>query len=78
MTNIAEGYSRESTKEFVRFLVVSRSSTTELQSLLYVALSLSYVTNDEFDRLYESGQAIRFKIGALIRYLKQYSAQRRT
>jgi four helix bundle protein len=37
MSNIAEGFSRQTNKEFVQFLYISKSSASEIQSLLYVA-----------------------------------------
>jgi len=42
MSNIAESFSRNSNKEFARFLFISKGSLAELQSLLYVALDLNY------------------------------------
>lgn len=45
MANIAEGFGRESNKEFVHFLSYASSSNIELQSHLYVALDQKYITN---------------------------------
>lgn len=38
MSNIAEGFSRQASKEFIRFLFISKSSAAEVQSILYAAL----------------------------------------
>jgi len=72
MTNIAEGFSRKSTPDFIRFLDIARSSTAEVQSLLYIARSQEYVSQEQFDASYETCRVLRFKIGALIRYLRNY------
>ena len=69
MTNIAEGFCRRSATEFTRFLDIARSSGAEVQSLLYVARSQDYISDEQFDACYSNCQTLRFKIGALIRYL---------
>ena len=51
MSNIAEGFGRKSNKDFAHFLDVSRGSALEVQSLLYVALDICYIAEDEFNRL---------------------------
>ena len=38
MSNIAEGFARDTNKEFIRFLIMSRGSAAEVQSDLFVAL----------------------------------------
>lgn len=41
MNNIAEGFSRYSRKEFVRFLSISQSSASEVKSMLYIVEDLN-------------------------------------
>jgi four helix bundle protein len=43
MANIVEGYSRESTKEYMRFLTISIGSATELKVFLEISLDLGYL-----------------------------------
>lgn len=52
MANIAEGFGRRSDKEFAHFLNIAYASAYEVQSHLYVALDLTYLTTDTFDNLY--------------------------
>ncbi|MFL5763403.1 MAG: four helix bundle protein [Bacteroidia bacterium] len=47
MNNIAEGFSRFSQKEFVRFLEISASSAGEVKSMLYVIEDLGYFSESE-------------------------------
>jgi four helix bundle protein len=49
MTNIAEGFDCDSRAEFARFLGFSRRSAVEVQSLLYAALDIGYISKAIFD-----------------------------
>jgi len=69
MHNIAEGFDGGSNAEFVKFLRYSQRSCSEVQSELYVALDCSYVTQPEFDRIYEQAARTHAKVGAFIHYL---------
>jgi len=70
MSNIAEGFSRQSDREFVQFLHIAKGSASEVQSQLYVALDLEYIQEDIFSQLYElSDETIRL-ISGFIKYLK--------
>ena len=51
MANIAEGFGRRSDKEFANFLNMAHGSATEVQSHLYVALDLTYVSDGVFAEL---------------------------
>lgn len=44
MSNIAEGYDRSGTAEFVQFLAIAKGSAAEVRSQLYVAFDQSYIT----------------------------------
>src|SRR6266536_1571092 len=51
MANIAEGFGRRSDKEFANFLNMAHGSVAEVQSHLYVALDLTYVSQATFNQL---------------------------
>jgi four helix bundle protein len=53
MHNIAEGFDSETNPEFVRFLRYAKRSCTEVQSELYVALDQQYITDAEFQDVYD-------------------------
>ncbi|MGH9928470.1 MAG: four helix bundle protein [Pyrinomonadaceae bacterium] len=52
MANIAEGFGRHSDKEFANFLSVAHASVSEVQSHLYIALDLRYISVEAFKELY--------------------------
>ena len=52
MANIAEGFGRHSDKEFANFLNMAHASVSEVQSHLYVAFDLGYVSDSAFGSLY--------------------------
>jgi len=58
MSNIAEGFTRRTAKEFTQFLFVSKGSTAEVQSLLYVALDQEYFTQRNFSELYDQAETV--------------------
>jgi four helix bundle protein len=77
MHNIAEGFDAETNAEFLRFLRYAKRSCSEVQSELYVALDQSYVTPEQFSRLYEEARAARASIRGFIKYLVAYEARRK-
>ncbi len=50
-SNIAEGFERETTKEFFRFLYIAKASAGKLHSQLYLASDMNYIDIEEFDKL---------------------------
>ena len=69
MTNIAEGFDCESKAEFARFLGFARRSAVEVQSLLYTAFDLTYITEPQFKEYYEQARKTKALIGGLKRSL---------
>jgi len=71
MSNIAEGFGRQSDRELIQFLTISRGSVSELQSQLYIALDLTYINLTKFNRLYEKSSDVAKLINGFIRYLRK-------
>jgi four helix bundle protein len=69
MSNIAEGFSRRTTKEFAQFLFIAKGSVAEVQSQLYIALDQSYINKEEFNTLYSKSDEVARLISGFIRYL---------
>lgn len=61
-SNIAEGYERNSDKEFVRFLLIAKGSLSELRTQLEIALGVGYLEQGFFDSIDDQCK----KIGAML------------
>ncbi len=48
-SNIAEGYNRQSDKEFVRFLSIAKGSAAEVETQIILAQDLGYISAEERD-----------------------------
>jgi four helix bundle protein len=70
MNNIAEGFGRESRKEFVRFLDISQSSCMEVKSMTYVFEDLDYLTREQIQKLRTSADETKGLVRGLIKYLR--------
>ena len=71
MSNIAEGFGRRSGKDFAHFLDIARGSALEVQSLLYMARDLNYISEADFHRLYRLAEETISLIGGFTSYLRQ-------
>ncbi|HOQ42102.1 MAG TPA: four helix bundle protein [Smithellaceae bacterium] len=68
-SNIAEGASRNTTKEFVQFLYIALGSASELETQIIIAEKLGYLRSEE--TLYAEITVIRKMLNALITSLKK-------
>lgn len=71
MANIAEGYERDGTGEFVQFLAIAKGSAAEVLSHIYVALDQRYISKGEFDRIAAMIAEVTRMIASLMNYLRR-------
>jgi four helix bundle protein len=69
MANIAEGHGRRTNVEFANFLNIARGSVAEVQSHLYIAHGLNYISETDFDELYQTLTEVSRMTLSLAQYL---------
>jgi four helix bundle protein len=65
-SNIAEGYGRNSTNEYLHFLRIATGSLYELQTQMEISMNLNYLEQETFDHLYECSREIERMLSSLI------------
>jgi len=71
MDNIAEGFGRKSSKEFIVFLHYSKGSLLESKSQIYRAQDRKYIHSNHATELLNKLTTLDNRIGAFIQYLKK-------
>lgn len=71
LSNIAEGFERQGTAEFVHFLSVAKGSLGELRSQLFLAGDLGYLLAGDAKRLLDLNADAARLVGGLMRYLRR-------
>ena len=67
--NIAEGWGRGSTKEYVHFLRIARAALMELETHLILARRLGYIQEDQLSTLQQEVETLGKRINSLIQSL---------
>ena len=75
MANIAEGFHRNSTKDFLRFLDYSRASIAETLSHCYIALDQEYISETEMVRISQRTGTVWKKVNNFITYLSKLTGR---
>jgi four helix bundle protein len=71
MTNIAEGYERNSRKEYIQFLGIAKGSAGETRSLIWTATDLGYIDGETAEGLIEELMQISRMIKGLMNSLRR-------
>lgn len=69
-SNIAEGYGRNYTKDYSRFLQIARGSLFEMQTQLEIALNLNFIEAKQLEEIKSLSIEIEKMLNSLINKLK--------
>ena len=72
-SNVAEGYERNSNREFVRFLNIAKGSCGELRTQLYISRKLDFLKKADFDYLVTEAKEISAMLHGLSRAVSKRS-----
>lgn len=68
-SNIAEGYARDTTRDYIKFLWIAHGSLAEVETQLVVASNLNYLRSETYESLLADVHEIGRILRALIRSL---------
>ncbi len=69
-SNIAEGYGRNATGDYKRFLQIALASLFELQTQLEISLNLDYCSKENFEIAIEKSYELERMLSSLISKIK--------
>lgn len=69
-SNIAEGYGRHSTQDYIRFLQIATGSLYELQTQVEISMNLEYLGQSEAERIYSLSREMERMLSSLIRKIR--------
>ena len=76
-SNIAEGYARETTRDYIRHLWIARGSLAEVETQLMLSRELRMVDLPKLEALLTDVAEVERMLSALIRSLKEKGSDRR-
>ena len=68
--NIAEGFSRQSHKERLRFYLISKGSITELENQILIARDINYINSSQYDEILKQIITVHKLLNAFINTTK--------
>jgi len=72
-SNIAEGASRNSGKEFIQFIYIALGSASELETQIIISGNLSYIEDAESETYLKNIESLKKMLNGLITHLKRKS-----
>lgn len=69
-SNIAEGFARNGNREFAKFLWIAKGSAAEVQSQLYTAKDVGYISETQFKNIFEKAESCSLLIYRFLKSLR--------
>ena len=73
-SNIAEGYGRRTTADYIRFLYIAYGSVCELETQVMITRDLGYVGMEAFNKIHSEIGSVERMLKALIKSLEEKSS----
>ena len=70
-SNIAEGCGRQTAKDTIQFLHISRGSLYELETQCFIAYDQKYISEEKFNVIFESIQSLKRLLNGFINYYRK-------
>ncbi|MFZ4083668.1 MAG: four helix bundle protein [Pirellula sp.] len=70
-SNIAEGFGRDTTNDYLRFLGIAKGSLYEAQTQLEIGQNLHFIDGSRFTELLENAREIERMLTSMMRKLKE-------
>ncbi|MEO8356128.1 MAG: four helix bundle protein [Chloroflexota bacterium] len=77
MSNIAEGFESRTQAQFLEYLGRSKASAGEVRCQLYIAIDLTYLTQEEFRQVFDLADKSSRQIARFMDYLETHPQSRR-
>jgi four helix bundle protein len=74
-SNIAEGFERDSKRQFLYFLTIAKGSTGELRTQIIIAKRIGYINEEVFEKLYKMCQSTENQLGGFRKYLLNFNSK---
>lgn len=77
MSNIAEGFESRTQAQFLEYLGHAKASAGEVRCQLYIAVDLKYLSQMQFDQVFELADKSSRQIARFLNYLETHPQSRR-
>jgi len=75
MSNIAEGFERGTSTEFIQFLFIAKGSCGEVRAQLQIAQDQNYISRQEYEKLHDLARRISGMLSNFIAHLQSSAYQ---
>lgn len=72
-SNIAEGFERQTNKEFIQFLFIAKGSCGEMRTQIYLGFQLNYINKEDYTELLEKSKLLSIMISNFIKARKKFT-----